>query len=214
MLELLIGSKNYSSWSLRPWLALTQAEIPFREVVISMHQPTWREQTRVRSPNGKVPMLQDGPLQVAESLAILEYVAERSPQAELWPRDLNARAIARAVSAEMHAGFADLRQELAMNILLRKRVVPSDKAAANIARIETLWADCRGRYADAGPFLFGHFTIADAMFAPVVTRLVTYEIAVKDQTREYMDTVLGLPAMKSWEQGARDEAARGEGDYK
>lgn len=214
MLELLIGSKNYSSWSLRPWLSLKHKEIPFKEVVISMHQATWREQARSRSPNGKVPMLQDGALQVPESLAILEYIAECFPAAQLWPKDLAARATARAVSAEMHSGFAHLRQEMSVNILARKNVVPSDKACADIARIEALWAECRTRFGAAGPFLFGEFSNADAMFAPVVTRFVTYEIPVSEATQAYMATILALPAMEAWIQGAQEEAARGEGGYR
>ena len=214
MFELVIGSKNFSSWSLRPWLGLTVAEIPFTETVISMHQPDWREQVHALAPNGKVPLLRDGELQVCESLAILEYAADKFPAAQLWPSDPAARAIARSVSSEMHAGFAHLREEMTMNILARKHVDPSDKARANIARIEQLWNECRARYGASGPFLFGAFSIADAMFAPVVTRFVTYQVQVSPATHAYMDAVLALPAMKKWEQGAREEAARGHGDYR
>jgi glutathione S-transferase len=212
MIELVIGSKNYSSWSLRPWLALTHAGIPFRETVISFHQPDWREQVHALSPNGKVPLLRDGELQLWESLAILEYVAERFPDARLWPDDPSARAVARSVSAEMHAAFANLREQCTMNIVARTTVALSEKTRAEIARIESLWADCRTRFG-GGDFLFGRFSVADAMFAPVVTRFVTYGISVTPATRAYMDHVLALPAMQQWIAGAQAEAARGEGDY-
>jgi glutathione S-transferase len=197
-LHLIIANKAYSSWSLRPWLALHLAELPFTEEVIPLGTPAFAAAVAAgRLPAAKVPTLWDGDVCVWDSLAIIEYVAERAPQ--LWPADPAARAVARAVSAEMHSGFQALRADLQFNI--RKRYpgyAPTQAALDDVARIEALWDQCRSRYGAGGAFLFGAPSAADAMYAPVVTRLLTYDVAVSPITRAYMDAVLALPAMQAW----------------
>ncbi|NYZ17250.1 glutathione S-transferase family protein [Azospirillum sp. RWY-5-1] len=205
-LTLILGSKAYSSWSLRPWLALKQTGLPFAELVIPLRQPDTRARILEHSPAGKVPVLRHGDLTVWDSLAICEYVAELAPEAALWPADPAARAIARAVSAEMHAGFQALRSSMPMDL---KRRAPgegmTDATATDIARITALWADCRARFGEGGPFLFGRFSIADAMYAPVVTRFDTYAVALDSTARAYADAVLALPAMRDWTDAGRAE---------
>ena len=197
-LKLVIGNKNYSSWSMRPWLALRANNIPFEEIFIPLYTGAADKQRILGfSHAGKVPILVDGNITVWDSLAIMEYVAERFPEKRLWPEDLAPRAHARAISAEMHSGFAALRNECGMNLHRSPRAIElSDEARANIARIEEIWADCSKRY--GGPFLFGRFGAADAMFAPVVHRFRTYAIEVNKQTRAYMDTMMELPAFAEW----------------
>ena len=174
-LTLVIGSKRFSSWSLRPWLALKAAGLPFDEVEIPLRQPDTKTRLRAVSPSGKVPLLCDGDLVVWDSLAICEHVAERAPAAGLWPDDSAARAVARAVSAEMHAGFPVLRQTCPMDLSLDQPLAEiGPDLAAELDRLDALWSDCRARFGAGGPFLFGRFTIADAMYAPVVTRVTTY----------------------------------------
>lgn len=202
---LFVGNKNLSSWSLRPHLALSHTGAAFEEIVVPLDRPDTKDRLRAVSPTGRVPVLRDGELVVWDSLAICEHVAERFPEARLWPRDTGARALARSVSAEMHSGFADLRRELPMNIVARTPRDPSPDALRDIARVLAIWSDLRARSAAAGPFLFGDFTIADAMFAPVVTRFVTYGVAVPADARAYMDAVLALPAMQRWIADAAEE---------
>ncbi|EJW10087.1 Glutathione S-transferase [Rhodovulum sp. PH10] len=212
-LRLIIGNKTYSSWSFRPWIAMTVADIPFEETVISLRDPAFAETVGEWSGTGKVPVLIDGDFPVWESLSILEYLAEKFPDAGLWPADPMARAHARTVSAEMHAGFAPLRKHLPF--LITRPVKPrdlTDEAAAgvtaDVARIEALWADCRARFgapSGAGPFLFGAFSAADAMYAPVVARFYVYDVPVSAATRDYMDAVMVLPAWAAWKRAARDE---------
>ncbi len=209
-LTLLMGNKAYSSWSLRPWLALKQAGLPFTETVVPLRQPDTAARIRAVSPSGRVPCLRHGERIVWDSLAICEYVAELAPAAGLWPEDAQARAVARSVSAEMHAGFAALRNSLPMDLKRERhgQAIDADTAtdiADDIARIQALWADARDRFGTGGPFLFGRFTIADAMFAPVVTRFATYGVAVTDQTRAYLDAVLDWPAMRDWIAAAKAE---------
>lgn len=206
-LLIVLGNKNYSSWSLRPWLALKATGQPFKEEVIWLRKPDTRARILKHSPAGKVPVLQDGALVVWESLAICEYLAERFPAAKLWPDDRAARAVARSVSTEMHGGFAGLRRDLSMDI--RARItdrVPAADAQADIARITELWRDCRARFGAGGPMLFGRFSIADCMFAPVVTRFVTYGVALDPVCSAYRDAVMALPAMQEWIAAARSEA--------
>lgn len=206
---LLIGDKNLSSWSLRPWLLLAQAGISFREEVVLFDAPDFDARVRALSPTGKVPALVHGDLVLWESIAICEWVAERWPAARLWPDDPAARARARVVAAEMHAGFAAMRQELSMD-MTRRLPTPdlSDAARADVERVQALWRDCFARRAPgSGPFLFGRFSVADAMFAPVCTRLVTYGIDVAADVREYVETILGLPAMQRWAADAAAEVA-------
>ncbi len=197
-LTLVIGTKTYSSWSLRPWLALHLAQAPFREILIRLRQPDTLAEIRRHSPSGRVPLLIDGTLRIWDSLAICEYAAERFPAAGLWPEDSAARATARAVSAEMHAGFAALRRDLSMDCQLRTRLTPEGETEADIDRITTLWRDCRDRFGAGGPFLFGRPTIADCMYAPVVSRFVSYDIALDPACAAYRDAVLALPAMQAW----------------
>ncbi len=179
MLKLVIGNKNYSSWSMRPWLALRANDIAFDEVLIPLYTDDKADKDRILSFSraGKVPALIDGDVTVWDSLSIIEYLAEKFPEAGLWPEDRAARAHARSISAEMHSGFMALRNECGMNLHRPIRAVAlSDDARANVARIQEIWAECHARYGKQGPFLFGAFSGADAMFAPVVHRFRTYAI--------------------------------------
>ena len=206
-LTLLIGNKNYSSWSLRPWIAMRVAGIPFEETEIPLYEPGSRERVLAVSPTGKVPALVDGAIHLWESLAILEYLAERFPGAGLWPREIRARAHARVIAAEMHAGFVALRRHCPMN--MRRAPKPRDLPAeviADVRRIDALWNGCRTQFGDGGPFLFGQFGAADAMYAPVVSRFETYAIEVGPVARRYMQAVVGLPAWAQWRAEAVEEA--------
>ncbi|MBI5910688.1 MAG: glutathione S-transferase family protein [Betaproteobacteria bacterium] len=205
-LKLIIGNKNYSSWSLRPWIAMTAAGIAFEEVLIPFDTAEFKQYVGDLSGTGKVPVLIDGDIKIWESLAILEYLAEKFPDAGLWPKDVAARAHARVVANEMHAGFQPLRNHLPVNFArpVIKRALPPE-AAANVKRIETLWADCRARFGSGGPFLFGAFGAADAMYAPVVSRLHTYDVDVGAGTRIYMDAMMALPAWRQWSAAAVKE---------
>ena len=205
-LQLVIGNKNYSSWSFRPWLAMKVARIAFEETVIPLDAPDFKSRLTALSGAGKVPVLIDGDTRVWESLAIVEYLAEKFPEASLWPRDAQARAHARAISAEMHAGFQALRRELPMN--MRRPVKPHPlavDAAADVARIEAIWSDCRRRFGQGGPFLHGAFGAADAMYAPVVSRFHTYGVEVGAVAREYMRAITALPAWSEWREAGRRE---------
>ncbi|MEA2947302.1 MAG: glutathione S-transferase [Alphaproteobacteria bacterium] len=205
-LHLTIGNKNYSSWSFRPWIAMKVAGIPFEEEVISLDAKDFKPRVTKVSGTGKVPALADGQVMVWESLAILEYVAERFPNARLWPADPAARAYARAIAAEMHAGFVPLRRLLPMNMWrpVQKRDLTPD-VQSNVRRIEAIWTDCRMRYGAGGVFLFGAFGAADAMFAPVVSRFHTYSVEVNAVAQAYMDAVMALPAWGEWRAAALKE---------
>ncbi|MCH7888008.1 MAG: glutathione S-transferase family protein [Proteobacteria bacterium] len=208
-LTLVIGNKNYSSWSLRAWLALKHTGAAFDEVRIPLFTPTARAQILRHSPAGKVPVLHDGDVSVWDSLAICEHLAERFPAARLWPDERAARARARAVGAEMHAGFATLRDAMPMNCrahLPGKGRTPG--VQDDIDRITALWRDCRERHGTGGDMLFGGFTIADAMFAPVAARFVTYEVDLDPTSRAYVDAVWSLPAIEEWVAAARAETER------
>ena len=206
-LTIYLGNKNYSSWSLRPWLVLKRLTVTFDEVVIPLYQPTSRETVLKYSPSGRVPALRHGDIMVWESLAICEYLAESFPTFDLWPKDPAARALARAVSAEMHAGFRALRDHLPMNIRSSfpgRGVTP--EVQADINRVMAIWRDCRTRSGEGkGDFLFGNFTIADAMFAPVVTRFRTYKIELERDAESYCETIMAMPAMQEWITGAMAE---------
>jgi glutathione S-transferase len=206
MLDLIIGNKNYSSWSFRPWIAMRVAGIAFRETVISLEATDFKERVIKMSGAGKVPVLADGDVRVWESLAILEYLAEKFPAASLWPRDAAARGHARAISAEMHAGFVPLRRQLPMNMWrpVLPRQLDAD-AKANVARIDSIWTDCRARFGAGGPFLYGAFGAADAMYAPVVSRFHTYAVEVSVAARDYMRAVMALPAWNEWRHAALRE---------
>lgn len=198
-LELTIGNQNYSSWSLRPWLALKQAGLPFTVHVVPLRQDGAKASILARSPSGKVPALRHGDLTVWDSLAICEYVAELAPEANLWPQDRARRAIARSVAAEMHSGFTGVRSSMPMNL---RADLPgwghTPEALADIARIQEIWTGLRAANPAGGPFLFGHFTIADAMFAPVATRFKTYGVALNPTAQAYVDAVLASPSFQEW----------------
>ena len=206
--KLVVGNKNTSSWSLRPWLAMRHAGIAFEAIDIDLRAPDAKAQILHYSPSGKVPaLLVGGGRVVWDSLAIIEHLAESNPQ--LWPRAAAARALARSVSAEMHAGFLALREHCPMNVLGRKpkaRLI--EPVAADVRRIVAIWQDCRGRYGSGGPFLFGRFSAADAMYAPVASRFRTY---LPDLARygddgtalAYVEAIFALPEMAEWEEGAR-----------
>jgi len=207
-LTLVIGNKNYSSWSLRPWIAMTVAGIAFDEILIPLYEPGSREQVLKYSPAGKVPVLIHGDERVWESLAILEHLAEKFPDAGLWPADARARSHARVVASEMHAGFAALRRACTMNRWLPPRPRPqSEEVMADVARIDALWRDCRARFGARtdDPFLFGRFGGADAMYAPVVARFHQYGLPVSAEARTYMNAVMALPAWHEWCAAARKE---------
>jgi glutathione S-transferase len=205
-LRLLIGNKNYSSWSLRPWLAMKVAGIAFEETVISLEAKDFKARVTAISRAGKVPVLIDGDVHVWESLAILEYLADKFPGAALWPQGAAAKAHARAVASEMHAGFLPLRRHLPMNMWRPVIARPLyDDAAANVARIDALWSECRAKFGAGGPFLYGTFGAADAMYAPIVSRFHTYDVAVSAVARDYMRAVMALPAWREWRDAARRE---------
>lgn len=210
-LTLYIGNKNYSSWSLRAWLALKHAGARFEEVVLPLYRPESPELLRRHSPSRRVPALRHGAFVVWESLAICEYAAELFPEARLWPEDRETRAVARAVANEMHGGFANLRKHLPMDIRSRRPAGARLEAArTDIERVQQLWRECRETHGargahGAGPYLFGGFTIADAMFAPVATRFVTYGVPLDAAARGYVDAINALPAMKAWTAAAQAE---------
>jgi len=200
MLKLVIGNKNYSSWSMRPWLALRANNVAFEEIFIPLYTDQADKDRILRfSRAGKVPALIDGDITVWDSLAIIEYLAERFPEAKLWPADRAARAHARSISAEMHSGFMALRNECGMNLHRPVGAVKlSADAEANVARVQEIWTDCRARHGGDGPFLFGTFTAVDAMYAPVVHRFRTYAIKVSAVVQAYMEAMMALPAFAEW----------------
>lgn len=210
MPTLLIANKCYSSWSMRPWLLMRQLGIAFDEVLIpfadAIGTPEWKAEVQRYSPAGKVPALVDGEIRVWDSLAILEYLAETHPELAVWPRDRAARATARAISAEMHSGFPALRQACPMNF--GKKFARKDRGEAvarDVARVTAIWRDARDRFGGAGPFLFGAFSAADAMYAPVVSRFVTYSVPLDEVSGEYALAVLGLPSFEDWKRAALAE---------
>ena len=208
-LKLVIANKAYSSWSLRPWILLAHFHIPFEEVVIPLDHPDTRDRILEHSPTGKCPALRDGAIEVWESLAILEYLAEKHPEKAIWPRAKAARAHARALASEMHAGFQALRQHCPTQFLRPpRRIALTPAVEADVTRIEAAWANARARFGKAGPFLFGKFSAADAMFAPVVNRFHIYEVPVSAATRAYMDAVMALPAWRAWIKDAEAETWR------
>ncbi|MGX9689918.1 glutathione S-transferase N-terminal domain-containing protein [Achromobacter anxifer] len=207
MYTLIIGNKNYSSWSLRPWIVLRAAGIPFTEQKLGFFTEEFSRRVGAVSPAGLVPVLLDGEFAIWDTLAICEYLAERHPEARLWPQDVRARARARSLAAQMHSGFGAMRQALPMNGEARLPDIDVPAAAQqDIARLQALWRDTRAEFGQGGPFLFGQFSIADAFFAPVVSRFTTYGIEATGPVRDYMDAVLALPAMQEWIRDALAEA--------
>jgi len=213
--RLVIGNKNWSSWSLRPWLAMRRASLPFTEINIRLRRPESKAEILKHCPSGLVPTLLHGELAVWDSLAILEYLAEQHVEAQLWPGPPPTRAVARCVAAEMHAGFSALRQHCPMELLAHdpQGALPPE-VETDIRRIVTLWKDCRSRFGGDGPFLFSRFSIADAMYAPVASRLRTYvaDLAAygDDGTAQaYVEAIFAMPEMEAWAEGARAETAAG-----
>ncbi len=208
-MQLYIGNKNYSSWSMRPWVLMRHYDIEFEEAFLPLYLPDSKQKIQAVSPSGKVPCLVDGARVVWDSLAICEYLAEKYPQLQLWPESPGQRARARSISCEMHAGFADLRSALSMNIRCTFPAqiwadrVNADAVRRDLSRIFDIWQDCLER--SDGFFLFGKFGIADAMFAPVVMRLLTYAIDVPQSLAEYVRAVHELPAVQAWVGGALAE---------
>jgi glutathione S-transferase len=205
-LALVIGNKNYSSWSLRGWLVLELSGAPYEELMVALYEADSRARLLAHSPTGKVPVLktEEGPLW--DSLAIAEYLAECFPEAHLWPRGQYARALARSICAEMHSGFVALRSHLPMDLARDQALVelPAE-AQADIQRICELWADCRARFGQDGPFLFGHASIADAFFAPVAARLRSYRVSLPEEAGAYVQTIYQWPAFQRWHQAALEE---------
>jgi len=197
-----IGDMNLSSWSLRPWLALRATGYPFRERKIRLDRADTKDRLRAASPTARVPVLVDGDLVIWESLAICEALAEWFPAAQLWPAEAGARAFARSVAYEMHGGFAELRRELPMNLRARISREPSAGVRVDIERISGLWRECRARFGGAGDYLFGGFTIADCMYAPVVTRFRTYGVKLDAVGEAYCAAMLARPDLRAWYAGA------------
>jgi len=212
-MEIVIGTKKWSSWSLRPWLVLKRLGQPFTETLVALRELDTTEAT-IRasgSPSGLVPILKADEVTVWDSLAICEYLADRFPEANLWPADITARALARAAAAEMHAGFHSLRGECAMDLSAEPRAVTLSEAThKDIRRIVELWSDLRERFAGRGPFLLGDWSIADAFYTPVATRFRTYGVQLSDfgdrgEAGRYAETLLETPEFKEWEAGAKVE---------
>lgn len=204
--SLVIGNKAYSSWSLRPWLLMKHAGIAFDEVRVPLYRQDSKATILRFSPAGRVPVLVDVSVTVWDSLAICEYLVEKHPEKRLWPADTQARANARSISAEMHSGFTHLRSQMAMNV--RHRMPGRGRTRevlAEISRIQAIWNDCRARFGAGGPFLYGEFSVADAMYAPVVSRFCTYEVELQGGAREYAEFIYALAAMREWITGANSE---------
>src|SRR6185312_178357 len=204
-LTLIIGNKNYSSWSLRPWILMKRLGVEFREVLVRLDQPETRDELEKYSPSGKVPVLRRGDLCVWDSLAICEYITELTGRG--WPKDPQARAVARSVSAEMHSSFVNLRSEWPMNARARnRRTVMTPNLEADVDRVEEIWGECRSRFGKTGgPWLFGEYSVADAMYAPVVLRFNTYGAQLSETARWYIATVIEDPALQAWLRAAQEE---------
>jgi glutathione S-transferase len=208
-LQIIVGNKNYSSWSLRGWLAVARSGLPFEEIVIPMFEEDSARRIAEHSPSGKVPCLRHGEVVVWDSLAIGEYLAELAPAAQLWPADRAARAVARSACAEMHSGFAAMRNDMTMNIRASKPGVGHSPAAlADAAAVLARWRQLRERWGAEGDFLFGAFSLADCFYAPVVTRFETYGVELDPVSRRYADALLAVPEFQRWRAAAREEPWR------
>ncbi|WPO46207.1 glutathione S-transferase [Pseudomonas sp. S1Bt23] len=208
-LHLIIGDKLYSSWSLRAALALELAGATYTEELIKLNQPDTRELILKHSPTGKVPLLKSEHGTIADSLAIAEYLVERFPEAELWPRDVAARAQARSACAQMHSGFFGLRGNLPFDLSRDAELSPMPpEAQADIERMLALWVECRAAATEPGPFLFGRVSLADAFFAPIAVRLRTYRVALPAVDAAYVETIYQWPAFKAWQKAGLEEAVR------
>jgi glutathione S-transferase len=212
-MQLVIGDKNTSSWSMRPWLALKRIGVPFEEVWVRMRREDTAANLLTHSGSGKAPVLKDGELTVWDTLAICEYLADKFPDAALWPADLAKRALARSASAEMHSGFASLRGECPMDLVAEKQMELSELTHQDVRRIVNLWNDLRGRFGGDGPYLVGEWSIADAFFTPVATRFRTYGVILSEYgdtgpAGTYASTLLAEPHFQEWEEGARGQVAQ------
>jgi glutathione S-transferase len=207
-LTLVIGTRHLSSWSLRPWMALKQSGLAFEEIEVLLDKPGTHAEIRRHSPSGRVPVLKHGDVTVWDSLAIGEYVAELAPSCQLWPQDAKARAVARSASAEMHSGFSALRSELPMNMALRTKKALSPPVQSDVNRICDLWTHLRNDHDQSGPYLFGHFTLADCMFAPVVSRFMSYGVDLPGPAMEYVEAVKANAHFSEWMNRALTQAAR------
>jgi glutathione S-transferase len=204
--ELIIGNKAYSSWSLRPWLVLEEAAADFIETRVPLYVHGYKEELLKYAPSGKVPILKHGAVTVWDSLAICEYLAELFPQAQLWPADAGVRAYARSVSAEMHSGFGAIRSTMPFNCRAKGRHVNiTPEIQKEIDRVQSLWGDCRAQYGRGGPWLFGRFSIADAMYIPVASRFITYSVPLGVVAQSYADAALDHPAVRKWIAAAKQE---------
>ena len=204
--SLVLGNKNYSSWSLRPWLVMKHLGLEFEEIIVPLLVDGFKEQLLSHSGSGKVPVLKIDGKEIWDSLAICEYLNEQHPEGKLWPDDDYAKAIARSVAYEMHSGFFNIRNDMPMN--MRRTVdafTPSSLCMSEIDRVVEIWTSCRDRFGEGGPFLFGEFSIADAMFAPVVSRFTTYKIPILGVTSDYMEAILNMDSMKEWAEAAKSE---------
>ena len=209
MLQLVIANRNYSSWSLRAWLYLVESRIPFEEIRIPLYTEQWKENIARYSPGGRVPVLVDDGFSIWDSMAIIEYASEQFPQAVSWPDERKKRARARSFCAEMHSGFLALRDELPQNLRARNPLDPESLSGAcrrQIERIDRIWSECRSENRASGEWLFGNFTIADVMFAPVALRFITYAIPVSPGAQEFIDAVTGMGSIRQWVADAREEA--------
>lgn len=205
MMQLIIGNKNYSSWSLRAWLMLKHYHVDFSETLLALRTDTFKDSIAQYSPAGKVPVLIDGETSVWDSLAICEYINEQYLDGKGWPTEAKNRALARAICCEMHAGFFALRNELPMNCRGLRSVNISPAAQQDIQRLDTLWTQLRQQHADKGPWLFGEFSIADAFYAPVALRFYTYGVQLSSQSQSYVKQCLAHPAVKAWVEAATQE---------
>jgi glutathione S-transferase len=202
-MHLIIGNKSYSSWSLRPWVLLKHFNIDFKETLIRLDQPNTPSEIKKYSPSGKVPALIDDGQLIWDSLAIMEYLNEKFPEKQMYPADAKRRAKARSITCEMHSGFLKMRTHMTFKAKARFSNFDYLEAKEDVDRVESIWTECLTEF--AGPFLFGNFSIADAMYAPVVGRFITYDIPVNNTVKEYCSTIMNLPAMKLWYQGAQQE---------
>jgi len=209
MIKLVIANRNYSSWSLRAWVFLTESKVPFEEIRIPLFTKTWSQEIASYSPTLRVPVLLDDDITVWDTMAIIEYLLEKHPHSVGWPESLPMRTYARSISAEMHSGFLALRDELPQNIRARNKLEPgqfSDACQTQIARIDEIWTDCRKRYGESGRWLFGDFSIADIIFIPVALRFVTYSIPLGTRAKEFVDAVLDLESVQQWIEAAGKES--------
>ncbi len=204
-LTLVIGNRNYSSWSLRAWLYLRESGLEFEEVFISLHVGIWREEVAKYTPAGRVPVLIDDDITVWDSMAIMAYLLDRYPDVVGWPPDPMERALAQSISAEMHSGFLAIREGLPQNIRIRRPATVSEVCRAQIGRVQDIWSDCRERFGHRGPWLFGDLGIVDVMFVPVALRFVSYGIPVEGRAAEFVRATLALPSVQEWVRASQDE---------